>query len=134
MNPFQKIALSLIFLSINLALLIGCEIDDGDGDNDINRNNYFGTWSCSDNNLKLNYRVEIEADPSNIAQVLIKNFGDVGESSSAKALVIGSTIYVENQKVGTFWCEGEGKLNGNKIFWSKYNIGEEEKIATFSKL
>ncbi|MDL2254788.1 hypothetical protein LJB78_00715 [Bacteroidales bacterium OttesenSCG-928-J16] len=132
MNRFQKSVSSLIFLLITLTFLTGCEIDGGD--DDIDRNNYLGTWNCSDSNLKLNYRVEIEVDPSNMAQVLIKNFGGVGEASSAKALVVGSTIHVERDLVGTFWCEGEGSLNGDKIFWSKYNIGEEEKIATFTKL
>lgn len=132
MNCSRKILSAIIILTISLTLFTSCELDEGF--DDIDRSDYLGSWNCSENNLKLNYRVEIEADPSNMAQVLIKNFGDVGESSSAKALVVGSTIHVERDLVGTFWCEGEGSLNGDKIFWSKYNIGEEEKIATFTKL
>ncbi|MDR0364044.1 MAG: hypothetical protein LBH92_03385 [Bacteroidales bacterium] len=127
----QRILFFILTLSTGLVFLTGCEpVDNFEG---IARDRYIGAWNCTDKNLKATYSVEIEADPANMSQVLIKNFGNIGQHIYATGLVSESRIFVQDQKVGTLWCEGEGTLNANTISWSKYNIGEEDKTATFTR-
>lgn len=74
-----------------------------------------GTWTVSDYASKLNYTVEITEDPSSYSSIIISNFADSG--GSASALVVGSTITIENQTVGQGWkVSGTGaQVSDNRL-------------------
>lgn len=95
----------IIVLITGLVLTLGsCQLDeeiDIPGGNDDNITRLLGKWGVSDNALKLNYEVAVERDPSNSTQVVLRNFA--GSGSAAKALVVGSSLVVEDQVVGSNW-------------------------------
>lgn len=84
------------------------EIPGGDSDS---RTKFLGSWSVSDNSLKLNYEVTIDRDNSNSAMVVLRNFA--GSGSSASGLVVGSTIVIESQEIRPDW-----QVNGNGVYKS----------------
>lgn len=94
---FIVILLVIISLSIN-----SCALDD---DIILDENDpsaiFLGTWSVSDNETKLNYEVVIQRNPSNSTEVLLQNFASSG--SSATALVVGKTLTVTSQIIGSNW-------------------------------
>jgi hypothetical protein len=65
---------------------------------------FLGTWKVNENCRKLNYDVDIVADPSNSAQVLIYNFGNPGPGyDPAVGLVVTNSVYVSTQTIGEGW-------------------------------
>jgi len=105
-------------------------LDDGDA-----RESFVGTWVVSDQCSKQTYGVDIKLDDDNSTQVIIVNFANLGKS--AKAVIAGNNIYVENQDVGNgYSVSGNGKLTGSIISWSSYNFETDAELvectATFS--
>lgn len=93
MNIHKKstIALLLIFT----IAFVGCETTTTD-DTDP-REKYYGTWQVSDQPARLNYEVIISPNPANSAEVLLKNFADLG--GSAIGLVVGNSIVIDTQTI-----------------------------------
>lgn len=110
--------LVLLVLVTALIGLSSCALDDeidipgGDSDN---RTKFLGSWSVSDNALKLNYEVTIDRDNSNSAMVVLRNFA--GSGSSASGLVVGSSIVIESQLIRPDWqVSGNGSYkSANKL-------------------
>ncbi|PIY34505.1 MAG: hypothetical protein COZ08_01550, partial [Bacteroidetes bacterium CG_4_10_14_3_um_filter_42_6] len=51
-------------------------------DNELNPiTKFIGTWSVNDQAARLNYEVTIDYNPLNSAEVLLKNFADLGNSA-----------------------------------------------------
>ena len=129
----------LIILSILFTLLAGCT-PEGEDDFSLPRDKYVGNWICQDEGGTIDYKATITADPSNSAQVIIKNYFDL--KGSVTALVTENTITVTNQKMqgllsGDYWCEARGSLtkkNGKyTINWSLYAANNEEITSTYTK-
>jgi len=116
--------LILLFLVTALIGLSSCALDDeidipgGDSDN---RTMFLGSWSVSDNALKLNYEVTIDRDNSNSAMVVLRNFA--GSGSSASGLVVGKSIVVESQRIGQNWqVNGSGSYKNDKRLDFNYTL------------
>ncbi|MCK9453221.1 MAG: hypothetical protein M0Q90_16110 [Bacteroidales bacterium] len=116
--------LILLFLVIALSGLSSCALDDeidipgGDSDN---RTMFLGSWSVSDNALKLNYEVTIDRDNSNSAMVVLRNFA--GSGSSASGLVVGKSIVIESQRIGQNWqVNGSGSYKSDKRLDFNYTL------------
>lgn len=130
--------LVLLFTGVIIALG-SCQLDediDIPGGNDDNITRLLGTWSVLDNSLKLNYEVRVERDLSNSSQVVLRNFA--GSGSAAKALVVGSSLIVEDQVVGSNWLvsgSGSYRNSGRMEFTYSLTIGgqNEQRSAIFTR-
>jgi len=106
-------------------------------DNELNPiTKFIGTWSVNDQAARLNYEVTIDYNPLNSAEVLLKNFADLG--NSAVGLVVGNTIAIDDQVLsGDNSVSGSGSyINQNKLSFNYQldnGIDTESRDATFSK-
>jgi hypothetical protein len=130
----------IIVLITGLVLTLGsCQLDeeiDIPGGNDDNITRLLGKWGVSDNALKLNYEVTVERDPSNSTQVVLRNFA--GSGSAAKALVVGSSLVVEDQVVGSNWLvSGSGVYRNSSRMEFTYSLtisgSGEQRSAIFTR-
>ena len=131
--------LILLVLVGTLLGLSSCTLDDeidipgGDSDS---RTKFLGSWSVTDNALKLNYEVTIDRDNANSAMVVLRNFA--GSGSSASGLVVGSTIVVESQGIGQgSQVNGGGTYKNDERLDFTYMLqiggSAEERQAIFSR-
>jgi len=125
--------LSLFFI----VFFSGCAIDDEiiPDENDP-ASAFVGTWSVSDNALKLNYEVTITKNPLNSTEVILSNFA--GSGDEVIGLVTGKTITIENQNVGSDWqVDGSGSYKSSTRLEFTYNLviggDSEQRLAVFLK-
>ena len=126
----STIALLLIF-AIGF---VGCETTTAD-DTDP-REKYYGTWQVSDQPARLNYEVIINPNPSNSAEVLLKNFTDLG--GTATGLVVGNSIVIDKQTIANeYQVDGTGTYIKSSELRFEYNlddgIDDEKRKAWFTK-
>lgn len=135
----MKYSRFFLFLFFAGALaLSSCAVDDIEipGGSTDNRLKFLGTWSVSDNALKLNYEVTIDRNSSNSSEVLLHNFA--GSGSTAEGLVVGSSIIVEDQVVGQNWLvSGSGSWKNEDRLEFNYAIeiggSNENRRAIFTR-
>lgn len=124
-----------------LSMLIffsGCEeTDDTDPDADP-RDEFVGEWNCNEVPAKRNsYRVLINYDNSNSSQVLLFNFGLLGQSASAYGIVAGNDVTVPLQEIDGDWTvDGQGEMIDEETIEWTYTIDDgadrTDYIATFT--
>lgn len=130
LKPFYVISLAIAFL------VSSCILDEDVDPTTDPLDKFLGSWSVSDNELKLNYEVTISRDPNNSTMVLMSNFA--GSGGSAKALAVGSSLVVESQTIGQNWLvNGTGSYrNTSRIdFPYALTIGgsQESRSAIFTR-
>ena len=111
-NPF------LLFLFISLFPLISCDPNAGDPSSDA-RDKYIGTWTVQEKK-KITYQVQITADPSNSAQVLIGNFYNFNIQPFAIATSGTLTIPTQNFSTQGIKVWGVGTYTSKKLTWVYY--------------
>jgi len=132
-----KTIAKLLLLAFLFSALAGCN-PEKDDDFSLPRDKYVGSWLCQDAD-GAGYIANISSDPSNSAQVIVKNFFDL--RGNVTAIVTDESITVPNQKMqgipGTYWCEGFGSLTKKGgiyiIYWSKYAVNNDETTSTYTK-
>ena len=130
----MHIKLSQIILLIVILLFGSCATTPIDDIDDLDK--YTGTWNVSDNPVRINYQVTITANPSNSAEILLNNFADLG--SSAVGLVIGNSVVIDNQSLGSnYSVSGSGSyINNGKLefnFDLNDGIDIDSRVAVFTK-
>lgn len=115
----QLITYSLL---ISLFFFTGCEEIDNTDPNTDPRDDFVGQWNCNETPAKKknNYRVNIEYDSDNSSQVLLFNFGLLGNTAAAYGIVAGDNVNIPLQDVSGGWsAQGQGELvNDNQIEWT----------------
>lgn len=130
-KPFYVVVFAFVFL------FSSCILDeDVDPTPTDPIDKFLGSWSVSDNEMKLNYEVIISRDPNNSTMVLLTNFA--GSAGSAKALAVGSSLVIESQTIGQNWLvSGTGSYrNTSRIdFPYALTIGgsQESRNAIFTR-
>lgn len=134
MTKLRKFS-NLVFL---LFMLVSC-LEDDTIDLLDDRDAFLGAWNVSESCSKDAYSVQIEKDPSNSAQVLIRNFWNTGNcGNSVYGIVAGSGIYIPTQNFcnGDFKADGSGEMVKEKITWS-YTVNDGADlftcVATYSR-
>jgi len=128
----------IAFFSLLLMLLVSaCALDeeilpDGEDARDV----YTGTWSVSDNALKINYVVSISKSSSNSSEVLLSNFA--GSGDEAVGIVAGKTLSISSQTIGDSWMvDGTGVYKTASRLEFQYNLeiggDSESRSAVFTK-
>lgn len=137
LTRYFRIAISLTLL----VFMAACELDEGldpiDADS---RDKFIGTWLFSEAPAarSISYSVTVTKDPTNSSQVILKNFGNFGNSYSAYGIVTSSRIVVPSQEIYPgMSIDGDGSMpSSGQMDWS-YTIeggGElEEYVATATK-
>jgi hypothetical protein len=121
-------------LLINIILLWSCANSPLDESDDNQK--YIGTWNVSDQAARINYQVTIIANPSNSSEILLNNFADLG--STAIGLVIGNSVVIDNQSLGSAYSvSGSGSyINVDKLEF-KFDLNDgidiQSRIALFTK-
>lgn len=110
----------ILFLFISMFPLFSCDPNAGDPTADA-RDKFIGTWNVQETGKKkINYQVQITADPSNSVQVFISNFYNFGIKPYAIATT--NTLTVPQQVFSTegirVW--GSGSYSSNTINWVYY--------------
>ena len=102
-----------ILIPVFLFSILSCSEEDDVNPSD-DRDVFIGTWNVSETCIRDSYSVEIVADPSNSAQVLINNFWLIGFQEKAPyAIVAGNSIIIPKQYI----CNNnENEVNGTGIF------------------
>lgn len=133
---FKNFRLTIIFSL--MVFLLSCEEESTDEFEDP-RMKFLGTWDVSEGCTRDAYEVEIISDPSNSANILIKNFWNMGNSGEApSALVVGNNLYFNETPFFDSESEvsGEGNLDKNIIIW-QYEVFDGGDIwvcdATYTK-
>lgn len=119
----MKSLLKLLPLVIITLYLTSCTLDEDMGPiSGDDRDKYTGTWLFSESPAarSISYSVTISNDPSNSAQVLLKNFGNMGNSYSAYGIVTSSYINIPSQEMSDgLFIEGQGSLTStNTMSWT----------------
>lgn len=128
-----KVSSALIF-AVLMLFFVSCVPTD---DNDLDPvTKFIGTWSVSDRAARINYEVSINRNPQNSAEVLLVNFGDLG--NSAVGLVVGNTIVIDKQILtGDYSVDGSGSyVNDHKLSFNYQldnGIETESRVADFTK-
>lgn len=128
--------LLLFLLAITALILPACELDDVDPDADP-RDKFVGTWRFDESPLKSDlafYNVVITKDPGNTAQVLLRNFGNVGNFHSAVGVVAGSIIAVDSQTVASVTLNGTGTMTTSSLMTWTYSINDGADMNQFTAI
>ncbi len=125
----MKRALNYAAFMLLLAVMVsgGCAKDDTSLPDDDKRSKFLGKWKVNENWTKLNYEVNITADPSSSDGVFISNFGNIGSTyPPAGAAISGSDILLDpDQVIGDgITVNGSGKMSGSVISWS-YTLNDQ---------
>lgn len=132
-----------LFWSLILALVFAsaCELDEDDNpDPADDRDKFIGAWNVNETCNRDSYSVQIDPDPTNSSQVIIRNFWLIGyQASPPYGIVAGNTITLPNQPVGdniSIEVEGSGKYENGDIEWS-YTVNDGADLwscnATYSR-
>lgn len=121
--------------------MVSCALDEDLGPiSGDDRDKFTGTWLFSESPAarSISYSVTISNDPSNSSQVLLKNFGNMGNSYSAYGIVTSNAIYVPSQEMSDgLFIDGDGSLTSTDNMTWTYTIeggGDSENYeATASK-
>jgi len=126
----------LVLLATLVFILPACVVDEDDIDADP-RDKFIGTWRFNESPVKSDlsfYNVVITKDPGNTAQVLLRNFGNVGNFHSAYGLVAGNIIAIESQTVASLTLSGTGTLTTpSGMTWS-YSINDGADLNQFTAI
>jgi hypothetical protein len=135
----MKTRMLLIAFGMLVLLVPSCLPTDNNVNPDDPIAKFLGSWNVNESCRRMNYSVDIQADPGNSAQILIYNFGNPGPGfDPAVGLVVSNTVNVSTQNIGSGWSvSGKGTyLSNGNISWtyelfippSQYNCS-----ATFTK-
>jgi len=134
-----RTCLFLMIVGFILLIMPACLPADENVDPDDPVTKFLGEWKVDESCQRLNYKVEIQADPGNSSQVLIYNFGNPGPGyDPAVGLVVTSSVYVSSQTIGEGWTvsgKGTYKSDGT-ISWDYTLIVNSSTLdcsAQFSK-
>lgn len=121
MKTLRKIPVILVM--ILLLFSGGCETGDDNNPSPVpdTRDKYIGNWAVNNESCaKSKYQVIIAKDPSNSAQVLVRNFGFSSALEPDTAIVAGNSIVVYQQYNSEDWLvEGQGSYQENgSIKWT----------------
>ncbi|MDG2081548.1 MAG: hypothetical protein P8J47_07140 [Bacteroidales bacterium] len=134
MNMINKYFATLLIVTFTLSINSCTEDDLTEGADYIQK--YLGIWSVNDQAARINYDVTIIANPSNVSEIFINNFANLG--TSASALVVDNSIVIELQYLGSdYTVSGTGiYVNSKKLEFSFElinGIESESRIALFSR-
>lgn len=125
---------SLVALLMLVMIFPACELDDVDPDGDI-RDKFVGTWRFNESESKSDlafYTVQISKDPGNTSQVLLRNFGNVGNFHSAFGIVTTNRITVTSQTLASFTISGSGTTVSNtRMNWT-YSINDGADLINYT--
>ncbi|MDG1901272.1 MAG: hypothetical protein P8I80_03490 [Bacteroidales bacterium] len=130
----NKYFATLLIVTFTLSINSCTEDDLTEGADYIQK--YLGIWSVNDQAARINYDVTIIANPSNVSEIFINNFANLG--TSASALVVDNSIVIELQYLGSdYTVSGTGiYVNSKKLEFSFElinGIESESRIALFSR-
>ena len=134
MNMINKYFATLLIVTFTLSINSCTEDDLTEGADYIQK--YLGIWSVNGQAARINYDVTIIANPSNVSEIFINNFANLG--TSASALVVDNSIVIELQYLGSdYTVSGTGiYVNSKKLEFSFElinGIESESRIALFSR-
>jgi hypothetical protein len=103
----------LIIALLFVAFLSACDPNENIF---ITRDDYVGTWSCTDNEVLITkqvYDVIIELDQDNSSMIIIRNFSNAGNTNHIHAVVASKNFTFESQTIAGETVYGDGKLISN---------------------
>ncbi|HPK04683.1 MAG TPA: hypothetical protein PK908_02190 [Bacteroidales bacterium] len=126
----------VLFIALMLVLFPACELIDVEPDTDDPRDKFIGTWKFNEDEKKKSdlafYSVLISKDPTNSAQVLLKNFGNLGNFYTTHGIVTTNRISVENQTVASIRIQGSGTYSSTGTMNWTYTINDGADEITFT--
>jgi hypothetical protein len=124
----------LMILALMVFMFPACELDEDDPNADL-REKFVGTWRFNESEVKSDlafYTVVISKDPGNSSQVLLRNFGNVGNFHSAYGIVTASRITVTSQSVASIVVSGTGTMTSNTRMTWTYAINDGADLINFT--
>ena len=117
-------------------LFTSCNLDEDIGPDTDPIEKFLGSWSVRDNELKVNYTVNVQRNPGNSSEVNIQNFAASG--GTATALVVGSTITLTSSVIGNGWqVSGTGVYKNASRLEFTYRLvvsgSSENRFALFTR-
>ncbi|MCK9400639.1 MAG: hypothetical protein M0Q51_11690 [Bacteroidales bacterium] len=106
----MKTRVIIIMMGMLVLIMPACLPTDENVNPDDPVAKFLGDWKVNESCRRLNYNVEIQADPGNSAQVLIYNYGNTGPGyDPAVGLVVTNSVHVSSQTIGEGWTvSGKG--------------------------
>jgi len=138
-NKFLKKIKYLLLVLFLTTITQACEPDEPEDPTITARDNFIGTWLCTEEN-KLTYTVTIVKSTDNNNNVLLKNFHHFGQNEHVIGEISGTTITLPQQSAceNTWFVNGSGVLTANKkdiLFQYTVSDGATPKTvnATYTK-
>ncbi|NLN95079.1 MAG: hypothetical protein GX128_02780 [Bacteroidales bacterium] len=126
----------VLFIALMLVLFPACELIDVEPDSNDLRDKFIGTWKFNEDEKKKSdlafYSVLISKDPTNSAQVLLKNFGNLGNFYTTYGIVTTNRISIENQLVVSIKISGTGTYSSTGIMNWTYTINDGADEITYT--
>lgn len=111
-----------IIVIASLVTIYSSCTDDDLANPESDRDKFIGTWEVNENCQRTSYSTEIEADPTNSAQVIIMNFWLIGNQEDPPyAIVAGNNIVIPKQFITNnkdIEVMGSGDYSNDEIIWS----------------
>jgi hypothetical protein len=124
----------LMMLALMVLAFPACELEEDDPDGDL-RDKFIGTWRFNESEAKSDlafYSVVISKDPGNSTQVLLRNFGNVGNFHSAYGIVTASRITVTSQSMASIVVSGTGNMSSNTRMTWTYSINDGADLINYT--
>lgn len=113
-----KKSLVLLFIA---ATVISCEQIEKNEDITVTRNDYIGSWTCTEVPLSkiMYFDCEISIDANSDNKIKIQNFAGLNQTAFVK--VNGKSLILDKQTLNGNTIEGIGNyVNNNYITWQYY--------------
>lgn len=132
MKNHYKSSLAALFMLV--IVLPACELEDVDPDGDI-RDKFVGTWQFDESEVKSDltfYTVQITKDPGNTSQVLLRNFGNIGNLYTLEGLVLSANrITITSQEVSSLVISGSGTtVSSTRMNWT-YSLNDGADLINY---
>ncbi|MBW6492273.1 MAG: hypothetical protein K0B15_13895 [Lentimicrobium sp.] len=130
-----------ILIASLVLIMAGClpedDLDPITGDI---RDKFLGTWRFTEKQIErgtddISFSVTISYDPGNSAQVLLRNFAQLGNQYSAYGIVTGNRITIPTQEVSPgFEVSGTGTMSTiNNMNWEYTTTAGGDQVSYTAK-
>ena len=136
MPKFRTKYLGISLIILSTLYFSSCKKDDNtkqDGSDD--RDKFVRSWACSESSQQQgnsNYTIIISNDVTTSNQILVKNFYNLGNTTSSVMIVDGNNVTIASQNVSGNVLHGSGHYNSSSSLTFNFTADDGITVDTVS--